>query len=127
MKSIILFFLIINCLFSLSSCYYDKEELLYGDVNNGPCTDSTGAVSYSLTVAPILRQYCYGCHTGSFPSGNQLMGTYTADKAMGQNGKLYGTINHSPGFSPMPKGMSKMNNCQIATIRKWVDAGMPNN
>lgn len=127
MKSIFLFFLIISCLFSLSSCYYDKEELLYGDVNNGPCTDSTGTVSYSLTVAPILRQYCYSCHTGSFPSGNQLMGTYTADKAMGQNGKLYGTINHSPGFSPMPKGMSKMNNCQIATIKKWVDTGMPNN
>jgi len=55
------------------------------------------------------------------------MGTYAADKAMGQNGKLYGTINHSPGFSPMPKGMSKMNNCQIATIKKWVDTGMPNN
>jgi hypothetical protein len=111
----------------LSSCYYDKEDLLYGNTNNGPCTDSTGTVSYSQKVVPMLRQYCYSCHSGSFPSGNQLMGTYASDKAMAQNGKLYGTINHSPNYKPMPEGMAKMSNCQIATIKKWIDGGVPNN
>ncbi|MGZ8558975.1 MAG: hypothetical protein ACXWWC_11600 [Chitinophagaceae bacterium] len=111
----------------LSSCYYDKEELLYPAINSGPCTDSVGAVSYAQKVAPVLQQYCYSCHTGSFPSGNISMGTYTADKVIGQNGSLYGSINHTAGFSPMPKGMPKMSNCQIATIKKWIDAGMQNN
>lgn len=110
----------------ISSCYYDKEDLLYGG-NTGPCTDSTGAVSYAQKVVPLLQQYCYSCHTGSFPSGNALMGTYTADKTMGLNGKLYGTISHAAGYSPMPKGMSKMTNCQIAVIKKWVDGGCMNN
>ncbi len=111
----------------VSSCYYDKEELLYSAANNGPCTDSVGAISYTQKVAPLLRQYCYSCHTGSFPSGNIAIGSYTADKAIAQNGSLYGSINHAAGFSPMPKGMPKMSDCQIATIKKWIDAGMQNN
>ena len=119
--------LIITCIIFVSSCYYDKEDLLYGGSGNGPCTDSTGVVSYSQKVVPMLQQYCYSCHTGSFPSGGVAMGTYTTDKAIAQNGKLYGTFNYSSGFSPMPKGMPKMSNCQIATIKKWIDGGMLNN
>jgi len=117
---------LVSALF-ISSCYYDKEDLLYGGANSAPCTDTTGTVSYVQKVVPLLQQYCYSCHTGSFPSGNALMGTYAADKAMAQNGKLYGTINHSAGYSPMPKGMAKMSNCQIITIKKWIDSGMLNN
>jgi mono/diheme cytochrome c family protein len=119
--------LIICCIVFISSCYYDKEDLLYGNVNSGPCTDTTAIVSYSQKVVPMLQQQCYSCHTGSFPSGGIVMGTYATDKAIGQNGKLYGSVNYSSGFSPMPKGMPKMSNCQIATIKKWIDAGMPNN
>jgi hypothetical protein len=78
-------------------------------------------------VVPVFQQFCYSCHTGSFPSGGIVMGTYTTDKAIGLNGKLYGSINHASGFSPMPKGMSKMNACQIAVIKKWIDAGLLNN
>ncbi len=110
-----------------ASCYYDKEDLLYGNGNNGPCVDSAGLVSYAQKVKPMLQQYCYSCHTGSFPSGNQVMGTYATDKTMAQNGLLYGTISHSPGFSAMPQGMPKMSNCQVATIKKWIDSGMQNN
>ena len=111
----------------LSSCYYDKEELLYPAVNSGPCTDSTGVISYAQKVVPMLQQYCYSCHSGSFPSGNIAMSTYAADKVIAQNGSLYGSINHAAGFSPMPKGTPKMSNCQIVTIKKWIDAGMQNN
>ena len=76
-------------LVTVQSCYYDKEDLLYG-TQNAVCT-------------------------------------YAADKAIGQNGSLYGSISYATGYSPMPKGMSKMTSCQIATIKKWVDSGMPNN
>jgi hypothetical protein len=127
MKSILSIIIATACLVFLSSCYYDKEDLLYGGANSGPCTDSTGVVSYSQKIIPMLQQYCYSCHTGGFPSGNQLMGTYAADKAMAQNGKLFGTMNHSAGYSPMPQGMPKMSNCQIVTIKKWIDGGMLNN
>jgi hypothetical protein len=110
----------------LNACYYDKSELLYG-TGNIPCTDTAGAISYNQVVVPLLRQYCYNCHTGSFPSGSILMGTYASDKAIAQNGKLYGSITHSSGFVAMPQGMPKFSNCQLAIIRKWIDSGIPNN
>ena len=109
----------------INSCYYDKEELLYN--LNVPCTDTTGSISYSQKIVPILQQGCYSCHTGNFPSGNILMGSYAADKVIAQNGKLYGAISHSTGYAAMPQGQPKLNNCSIATIKKWIDNGMLNN
>jgi len=126
MKIILSFFVIILFMVSVSSCYYDKEELLYWG-NNVPCTDTAGTVSYAQKVVPLFQQYCYNCHSGSFPSGNIVMGTYTTDKAIAQNGKLYGSINHSAGYVAMPEGMPKLSNCQIAVVKKWVDSGTPNN
>jgi hypothetical protein len=108
----------------ISSCYYDKEQLLYG---GGTCTDTTGTVSYSQNIVPLLQQYCYSCHSGNFPSGNITMGTHTTDKTTGLNGSLYGSINHSAGYSPMPQGTAKMGSCEIAKIKKWIDTGMLNN
>ena len=108
---------------SYSSCYYDSEGLLYG---NTSC-DTTGTVSYSQRIVPMFQQYCYSCHTGSSPSGNILMGTYAADKIIAGNGKLYGSITHSSAYVPMPEGQAKMSDCQIATIKKWVDGGVTNN
>jgi hypothetical protein len=110
----------------VTACYYDKEELLYGVVD-APCTDTITTNSYSQQVVPLLNQYCYGCHTGNYPSGGILMGTYTQDRTLAQNGKLSGSINHSPGYSPMPQGMPKLNNCAIASIQRWIDNGMLNN
>ncbi len=124
MKSVISIGIIMSSFFLFSACYYDKEQLLYGA--SGNC-DSTTTISYSQKVVPLLQQNCYGCHSGSFPSGNILMGTYSLDKALGQNGTLSGSINHATGFSPMPKGTSKMTTCQISTIKKWIDGGMLNN
>ena len=111
----------------LSSCYYDKEELLYHGANSGPCVDTVGTISYGQKVAPTLQRYCYSCHSSSFPSGNIPMGTYATNKAIAQNGSLYGSINHAAGYSPMPQGTPKMSSCEIATIKKWIDAGMQNN
>jgi hypothetical protein len=126
MKKILIGAITIFMIFFITSCYYDKGDLLYGNPD-APCTDTISNVSYAQHVVPLLRVYCYNCHTGNFPSGGITMGTYLADKAIGLNGKLYGSINHSPGYKPMPQGMSKLNSCQVLAIRKWIDAGMLNN
>jgi mono/diheme cytochrome c family protein len=110
----------------LSSCYYDKEELLYGNTG-ASCSAAAGTISYSQQVVPLLNSQCYSCHSGGSPSGNILMGTYNADKAIGLNGKLYGSINHSSGYKPMPEGAPRMTDCQIAIIKKWIDQGSPDN
>ena len=111
-----------SCIFI--SCYSDKEELLYP---YGNTCDSITSITYSKTVVPILQQFCYSCHGGSAPSGGIAMGTYATDKVIGGNGKLYGSINHSSGYSPMPQGMPKLTTCQITAIKKWIDGGMANN
>lgn len=126
MRPILFAALLLTSLLALNSCYYDKEDLLYG-AKDAPCTDTATTASYSQKVVPLFQQYCYSCHTGNFPSGGIVMGTHTADKAIGQNGKLYGSISYGAGYSPMPKGMGKMTSCQIATIKRWIDSGMPNN
>jgi hypothetical protein len=126
MRILVTSFIVSLLVFALNSCYYDKEEYLYGN-SSAPCTDTAGTISYAQKVVPILQQYCYSCHSGSFPSGNISMGTYTADKAIAQNGKLYGTISHSAGYVAMPQGGAQLANCQVLVIKKWIDSGVPNN
>jgi len=122
MKKYILIILIFIAVVGFSSCYYDKGDYLYA----GAC-DTAAAVSYSKNVVPLLQQQCYSCHSGGSPSGGIAMGTYATDKAMAVNGKLYGSISFAAGFSPMPQGAPKMTTCQLATIKKWIDSGSPNN
>ena len=108
----------------ITGCYYDKQELL--NPGNGNC-DVSG-VTYSGTVVSLLQSGgCLGCHSGGAPSGNISLQTYAGVNAVARNGKLYGAINHSPGFSPMPQGGNKMNSCSVSKIKAWIDAGSPNN
>lgn len=119
MKRIIIFAFIILA----SSCYYDAADLLYP---NSIVCDTT-ATSYSQKIIPLLQQHCYSCHLNAATGGGIIMGNYAADKALATNGKLYGSISHTTGYSPMPKSAAKMNNCQITIIKQWIDAGAPAN
>jgi hypothetical protein len=108
-----------------SGCYYDKEEELY-PVSTVPCTP--GAVTLSGTITPLLNTYgCAGCHGSSFPAANISVNVYSSLKSAALSGRLYGAITHAPGFSPMPDGGAKMNACDIAKFKAWIDAGAPNN
>ena len=50
--------------FILTSCYYHKEDLLYGS-----SCDTTN-VTYAATITSLLNNYgCLGCHVGANPSG----------------------------------------------------------
>ena len=107
-----------------TGCYYDKESELYGVAK--PC--DVGTVTFSTTVNGILNSNgCISCHSGSSPSGNISLQGYANVKAVAISGKLYGVVSHSPGFSPMPQGGSKISACDINKIKTWIDAGSPNN
>lgn len=129
MKKTITTISVVCLAFLFNACYYDKAELIYptGANGTGAVCDTAGVISYSQKVAPILQNACYGCHSGSAASGGIVMGTYATDKAIATNGKLFGTINFASGYSPMPKGGAKFTNCQLATIKKWIDSGVLNN
>jgi mono/diheme cytochrome c family protein len=84
--------------------------------------------TYNAKVKPILQTYCYACHSGTATSGAGIkLDSYDELRAFVDPGTLLETITHAPGASPMPKGAPKLNACNIATLRKWIDAGAPNN
>lgn len=107
---------------SLNSCYYNKSDLLY------PLTAcDTAAVKYSTSILPILSSSCIGCHGGATPVAGISFDSYAGVKQQIDNGRLWGAVSHSPGYSPMPKNSNKLNNCSLAKIRIWIAAGAPNN
>lgn len=124
MKKTILFALSTLFLLFISSCYYDNEEELYQFVNKN--CDTTN-VTYSLTIAPIIQSSCNSCHSSSVASGGIITDNYTNLRTIALNGKLTGTVSHSAGYSPMPKGAGKLSDCKISQISKWVNNGALNN
>ena len=122
MKYILLVILIVICLVQ-SGCYYDKHDVL----NPATFSCDTAIVTYSGTVNPIITANCTGCHSGTNAPLNINLDLYATVNMQALNGKLLGTITHSQGFSPMPKNAPRLNDCNIARIKKWIDAGAPNN
>lgn len=90
--------------------------------DNMPC--DTVNITYAGTIWPIIQDNCKGCHTGASAGGGIQLVDYTTIKAAGQSGKLYGSITHASGFSPMPKNGARLPDCYIIQIRKWIASGM---
>jgi hypothetical protein len=107
-------------LFIMPGCSNDSEEMLT------PSCDTTN-VTYSGTIVSILSSNCYVCHAGTTPVAPFRLDSHAAVAVQAGNGKLIGALTHSAGFSPMPKNAPKLSDCNIAKIRKWVNAGFPNN
>jgi hypothetical protein len=106
--------------FIVTSCYYHKEDLLYGS-----SCDTTN-VTYANTITGLLNNYgCLGCHVGSNPSGGINLETYNSLKTVVDNGRFFGAITHASGFKPMPDGAAKMNPCDINKVKAWIAAGTP--
>lgn len=102
-----------------------------------PC-NLPATVSYQVHVLPILVQNCYSCHSAqnyqalsskTFNMEDFTQVKYYATPANGLNNVSYlvGNIRHDPGFVPMPNNGGKLSDCEIATIKAWVDAGAPSN
>ncbi len=108
-------------------CYYDNEEYLYPQLDT---TCDTADVAFSSSVKPVLEQNCLSCHsnnTASSLGGNIKLEDYQDVRLRADNGSLLGTISHESGYSPMPKGASRLNNCKISIIKIWISSGAPDN
>jgi hypothetical protein len=108
----------------LSSCYYDVEENLYGPP---AACDSLAAVSFTTHIQPLLSSKCLSCHNNAAQLGGINLEGYNNLNQWLSNGRFEGSVNHSPGFSPMPKGLPKLNNCDLQKINQWLAEGAPNN
>lgn len=113
------FLSIICCLISLNSCYYDKEDLLYG---NEDCNPS--GVSFSQDITPIINASCAtsGCHVQG-GNANGLFENYDQVKVKVDNGSFRDRVVVQQDMPPS----SSLSNCQIKYIQQWLDEGAPNN
>jgi len=123
MTKLKLLLILIAFTFLLYSCSYDSVENLYPAT--GDC-DTTN-ISYTNDIWPIIDSNCTSCHSGNAPSGNVNLENYDQIKAAGINGSLLGVIKHESGWSPMPKGTSKLPDCDIMKIETWGNNGYPDN
>lgn len=97
---------------------------------NNSCVNATcdtANVTYTLSIKPIITTKCQGCHSSSSPGGGYDLSTYTGVKARVSDGRLWGSVNFVTGYSAMPKNGTKLSTCELAKIKKWIDAGAPNN
>lgn len=106
------------------SCYWDNEETLYPMLGECDTTD----VSYAGDIVPSLSGNCYVCHSNlnapSFGNGISLQ-NYQDVASLSE--AIIGSINHAAGYSPMPKGGSKLDACTIMKFEAWVADGSPEN
>jgi hypothetical protein len=115
----------------LSSCYNDNEEELYATTTTTTTCDLTTAVKFSTVVSPIMSAKCAtsGCHSTTSKAAGINLGNYDAIKAYITSSKIVflGSIKRTSGYSIMPKGDSKLPDCDISKIESWITAAMPNN
>ena len=114
----------------LTGCYYDTEEELYPDSGSTIC--DTVSVSYANDIVPIVSSKCSNpsCHAGVNAAAGIPLETYAGVKAYLDADKalFISSIIWDGNASNMPKGASaKMSDCNINTIRAWINAGYLNN
>jgi hypothetical protein len=113
-----------------TSCYNDKEEVLYPKTIASEDCNITVEVSYAAEVQPIIKKACYNCHKNS--TANSL-GAGIRFEALADlrnsinNDKFIESIKHESGVSKMPKSAPKMSACDILKIETWSKAGQKDN
>jgi hypothetical protein len=96
----------------LSSCYKDKEELLYPGSVGG---NDTTAATYTAYIKPLVASRCVTCHP--------TYGDYAGLNVVVANGKFKDRVVTAKN---MPQG-SSLTATQISKISLWLNAGALNN
>jgi hypothetical protein len=99
------------------------NEGMKNGIDCGNCPTDTNNFTFSGAIFPIMQNNCVGCHSGTETN----LTVYDSIKKQALNGKLFCVINHNTGCLPMPKNGPKLCDGMLIKIKKWIDAGAPNN
>ena len=107
----------------LFSCKKETED---PEKTNPTTTVPRYTVSFQKSVLPVFNTNCNGgyCHGGSADGKSFVSHT---DVILINPVTLLGAINHTAGFSPMPKSQPKLMQTEIDTITIWINEGRLNN
>lgn len=105
-----------------------RKWIEQGALNN-KCNSGcdTANVTFSGRIQPLINKLCVNCHSGTAPQGGVSLKTYNDVRTAALNQSLLGSIQHSSGYSPMPKGGKKLSDCEIHAVEIWVKNGAPQN
>jgi hypothetical protein len=95
------------------------------DENCGEVCDTINLVTFSGAIWPTIQTSCTGCHSGTSPSGNVLLGSYSNVATIASNGLLIKSLKGS-GVTKMPPAGS-FSACKIRQFEIWVNNGFLNN
>ncbi|MCX6254433.1 MAG: hypothetical protein NTV31_08155 [Bacteroidia bacterium] len=87
--------------------------------------DTINTVTFSETIWPIIQTTCLGCHSGTSPSGNVLLGSYSNVATIASSGLLINSLKGT-GVTKMPPAGS-FSTCRIRQFEIWVNNGFLNN
>ncbi len=92
-----------------------------------PCDVQGQNITYAAVVSPIFDARCRACHSSqaanSMGGGNDFS-TYEAIKRFPSN-VLLNSIKQAPGARAMPPVGSKLSDCDIERIERWIATGYP--
>ncbi len=86
--------------------------------------DSTN-VTYTGTIQTIIQNKCLGCHQGAGAGAGISLTNYSEVVTAAQDPSFMGSIRFNGLYSNMPKGCSKLSDCEIAKVNNWINNGMP--
>ncbi|RYZ24171.1 MAG: hypothetical protein EOO16_01870 [Chitinophagaceae bacterium] len=110
----------------LASCYNNKREAL----NQPLASCATTATTYSGFVKNVIQNACLSCHSAAiaaFSGRGVILEDHASLQTWALNGQLVKSISHATGAPAMPQGGAKLDDCTIARIQNWVNAGALNN
>lgn len=107
---------------------YIKIWIKMGAKNTSNCSScDTSAYTYNARIKPLITTWCVGCHSGASAGGGYDFTTYSGIAGAASIGALDGSVNHTAGYSAMPKNAQKLTDCDVNAITKWVSVGFPEN
>ena len=112
---------------AFSGCYYDNYAELHPNIT---VCDTTHVMSFANDIQPILSNSCsvVACHGPATSGGGYDLSSYAGVNQAVTDGKLYSSVIWDGNASNMPKDSpSKISICDQTKIKKWIDAGAPNN
>ncbi len=82
--------------------------------------------TYTAEIKNIIDLNCANeCHNAKKKKHNIDISTYDLAKAAAANRNFMGTINHLPGYDPMPDKKPKLDDVTIQKLTCWIQNGMP--
>jgi hypothetical protein len=100
----------------------------YGAPNEdcGFVCDTISEVTFAGTIWPLIETNCKGCHSGTSPSGNTSLASFSDVSAVATSGTLLGALNGTPPNVQMPPS-GPLQDCQIRQVQMWIENGALNN